>query len=91
VRPRFYVVATCGYGAGGSGRWSCSYAVLDRAYCYREVFTAYVGEGRDRDRDGQFRPGATASTDASRRERCERAAAERNERHEQRMADLLAS
>jgi hypothetical protein len=79
VRPRFYVVATSGYSLHKRTP-ATSYAVLDRAYCHREVFTAYAGQDR-----------AGGRTDAQRREWCERAAAERNQRHEQRMADLLTS
>jgi hypothetical protein len=79
VRPRCYVVATCGYGGGEGGRWACSYAVLDRAYCHREVFTAYAGQDR-----------AGGRTDTFRRELCEQVAVECNQRHEQRMAELAS-
>lgn len=38
TRPRFYVIETWGYGLRAHSHESCSLAILDRAYCHREVY-----------------------------------------------------
>jgi hypothetical protein len=78
ARPRFYVIATTGYSLSGGGAGvATAYAVLDRLWAYREVFSDYPSAS----------PGLP---DFVRRARAEAHAERANVRHEQRMRELAA-